>query len=127
VKTRSLSESFKCAVGGVRHVLYTERNMRIHFLAAALVLVTAALLKVALVELACLVIAISLVLISELANTALELVCDMVCSTREMRVKSVKDIGAGAVLVSATSAAVVGIAVLGPKLATVARALLGHI
>lgn len=127
MKTRSLSESFKCALGGVRHVLHTERNMRIHFLAATLVLITAVLLKVAPVELACLVIAISLVLISELVNTALELVCDMVCSTREARVKTVKDIGAGAVLVSATSAAVVGIAVLVPRLATVARALLGRV
>ncbi len=122
-KTRSLSDSFRCAVTGVRYVLVTERNMRIHFLVAILVVVAAALLRVAWSELACLVLAISLVLISELVNTALELVCDMMCSAWEVRVKAAKDIAAGAVLVSATAAAVVGACVLGPRLAHVARIL----
>lgn len=125
MKTRSLLESFRCAAEGVSFVLRTERNMRIHFIAAAAVLVVAALLGVDSVGLSCLVMAISLVLISELANTALELVCDMISTTREPRIKTVKDIAAGAVLVSAAAAFAVGVAVLGPRLATVSLSLAG--
>jgi len=124
VKTRSLGESFRCAVQGVKAVLSTERNMRIHFIAAASVLAAAGALGVSMVELACLALAIALVLICELANTALELICDIACPTWEIRVKTVKDIAAGTVLVSAAWATVVGAAVLGPKLVPVARALL---
>ncbi|MGE5585199.1 MAG: diacylglycerol kinase family protein [Bacillota bacterium] len=127
MKTRSLGESFRCAVQGVKAVLFAERNMRIHFVAAAAVLAAAGILGVSAVELACLVIAIALVLICELANTALELVCDIACPTWEMRVKTVKDIAAGTVLVSAVWAAVVGAAVLGPKLLAAARAVAGLI
>ncbi|MDI7248402.1 MAG: diacylglycerol kinase family protein [Bacillota bacterium] len=126
MKTRSLGESFRCAVQGVRAVLSAERNMRIHFVAAAAVLAAAGALGVSAVELACLVIAIALVLICELTNTALELVCDIACPTWEMRVKTVKDIAAGTVLVSAVWAAVVGAAVLGPRLLAVARAVIGR-
>ncbi len=125
MKTRSLGESFRCAVQGVRAVLATERNMRIHFAAAATVLAASAALRVSGPELACLVIAIALVLICELVNTALEAVCNLACSTWEIRVKTVKDIAAGTVLVSAAAAAAVGCAVLGPRLLAVARSLLG--
>lgn len=124
MKTRSLAQSFCCAIHGVRAVLRSERNMRIHFAAAACVMAAAAVLRVSAVELACLALAVALVLICELTNTAFELMCDIACPTWETRVKTVKDIAAGTVLVSAAWATVVGAAILGPKLVEAARALL---
>ncbi len=59
-------------------------------------------------ELACLTLTISVVLVCELANTALEILCDIVCADIEPRIRRVKDIAAGAVLVSAVSATIVG-------------------
>lgn len=121
MKARSLRESFRCAWQGVKSVLSAERNMRIHFIAAASVLAAAGLLGVSTVELGCLALAIALVLTCELVNTALELICDIACPGWEVRVKTVKDIAAGTVLVSAVWAAVVGAAILGPKLVIAAR------
>lgn len=116
MKTRSLGESFRCAVQGVLFVLKTERNMVLHFLAAVLVLLIAALLRVTPLELVCLTLTISAVLVCELVNTALEILCDVVCADLDPRIKRVKDIAAGAVLISAISALVVGIVVMGPRI-----------
>lgn len=115
MKTRSLGESFRCAIQGVLFVLQSERNMMLHFLAAVFVLLVAALLRVTPLELACLTLVICVVLVCELANTALEILCDVVCADLEPRIKRIKDISAGAVLVSAVSAIIVGILVLGPR------------
>ncbi len=115
MKTRSLGESFRCAIQGVLFVLQSERNMTLHFLAAVFVLLVAALLRVTPLELACLTLVICVVLVCELANTALEILCDVVCADLEPRIKRIKDISAGAVLVSAVSAIIVGILVLGPR------------
>lgn len=96
-------------------MLQSERNMMLHFLAAVFVLLVAALLRVTPLELACLTLVICVVLVCELANTALEILCDVVCADLEPRIKRIKDISAGAVLVSAVSAIIVGILVLGPR------------
>jgi len=116
VKTRSLGESFRCAIEGVLFALRTERNMTLHFLSAALSLLIAAILQVTPLELACLTLTIALVLICELANTAIEILCDIICADLEPRIRRVKDVAAGAVLVSAVSAVIVGILVLGPRI-----------
>ncbi|NLS44490.1 MAG: diacylglycerol kinase family protein [Firmicutes bacterium] len=116
MKTRSLSESFRCAVHGVVFVFRTERNMMLHFFAAVLVLVVAALIEVTLLEFLCLILTISLVLICEMINTALEILCDVICAGLEPRIKRIKDIAAGAVLISAVSAVLVGGAVFGPRI-----------
>jgi diacylglycerol kinase len=115
VKTHSLGESFRCAFQGVIFALRTERNMALHFLAAVLTLLVAALLRVTSLELACLTLTIAFVLVCELVNTALEILCDIVCCDLEPRIRRVKDVAAGAVLVSAISAVIVGILVLGPR------------
>ena len=115
MKTRSLGESFRCAFQGVVFVLKTERNMMLHFLAAVVTLFVSSLLRVTLLELVCLTLTIAVVLICELANTALEILCDIVCADLEPRIRRVKDIAAGAVLVSAVSAVIVGILVFGPR------------
>ena len=98
MKTRSLGESFRCAFQGVLFVLKTERNMVLHFIAAGLVVLLAVLLQVSSLELMCLTLAVAIVLISELVNTALEILCNIVCCDLEPRIKRVKDIAAGAVL-----------------------------
>lgn len=115
MKTRSLGESFRCAIQGVIFVLKTERNMTLHFLAALLTFLTAVLLRVTPLELVCLTLTIAFVLVCELVNTALEILCDIVCQDVEPRIRRVKDIAAGAVLVSAVSAVIVGLLVLGPR------------
>jgi diacylglycerol kinase (ATP) len=101
-------ESFNYAFEGVIHVLRTQRNMRIHFLAAALVLIAALAFGVAKIELIALLLAIAFVLIAEMINTAVEAAVDVASTSFDPIAKLAKDIAAGAVLIAAVTAVAVG-------------------
>jgi diacylglycerol kinase (ATP) len=73
----SLLESFNVAFEGIIHVLRTQRNMRLHFLIAAGVLVAALSFDVSRLELVVLLLAIAFVLIAEMVNTAIEAAVDV--------------------------------------------------
>ena len=97
--------SFNYAIEGIIHVLRTQRNMRIHFLVAAVVLVVALLENVTKIELISLLLAIAFVLIAEMINTAIEGAIDVATSSFDPMAKLAKDIAAGAVLIAAISTA----------------------
>jgi hypothetical protein len=67
-RAQTLLESFNFAFEGIIHVLRTQRNMRIHFLAAVIVLVTAVAIGVSRLELIALLLAIAFVFIAEMIN-----------------------------------------------------------
>jgi diacylglycerol kinase (ATP) len=104
----SVLESFNYAFEGIIHVLRTQRNMRIHFAIAAVVLVAALALGVDRVELIALLIAISFVLIAEMINSALEAGIDVATTSFDPLAKLAKDIAAGAVLIATVNAVAVG-------------------
>ena len=107
-RARSLIESFNFAVEGIIHVLRTHRNMRIHVAAAVAVLVAALVLGVERVELVALLVSITFVLIAEMINSAIEAAIDVATSSFDPLAKLAKDIAAGAVLIAAINAVVVG-------------------
>jgi diacylglycerol kinase (ATP) len=107
-RTPSIFDSFNNAVEGIVHVLRTERNMRIHFLAAIAVLLLALVADVSRLELIALLIAIVFVLIAEMVNTAVEAAVDVASTSFDPMAKLAKDIGAGAVLIAAINAVAVG-------------------
>ena len=104
----SVLESFNYAFEGIIHVLRTQRNMRIHFAIAAVVLVAALALGVDRVELIALLLAISFVLIAEMINSALEAGIDVATTSFDPLAKLAKDIAAGAVLIATVNAVAVG-------------------
>ncbi len=104
----SLLESFNYAVEGVIHVLRTQRNLRIHFLAAVLVFAGAIAVGVSRLQLIALVIAIAFVLVAEMLNTAIEGVIDVSTTSFDPNAKLAKDIAAGAVLIASVTAVAVG-------------------
>jgi diacylglycerol kinase (ATP) len=104
----SLLDSFNWAFEGIIHVLRTQRNMRIHFLAAILVLVLAIVVGVQEFELLALLIAISFVLIAEMLNSAIEGAIDVATTSFDPMAKLAKDVAAGAVLVATVNAVAVG-------------------
>lgn len=104
----SLLESFNYAFDGIVHVLRTQRNMRIHFLAAVVVLVAALFAGVDKLELIALLIAIAFVLIAEMINTAIEAAIDVATTAFDPMAKLAKDIAAGAVLIATMVAVAVG-------------------
>jgi diacylglycerol kinase (ATP) len=77
----SIIESFNYAIEGIIHVLRTQRNMRIHFVVAVVVLVAALVSDVTRLELIALFIAIAFVLIAEMINTAIEAAVDVASTT----------------------------------------------
>jgi len=86
--------------------------MRNHFISAALVLLAALFLRVTPIEFALLAISILFVLFAELFNTAVEAVVDLVSPTYHPLAKVAKDTAAGAVLVAAMGAAIMGYLIL---------------
>jgi diacylglycerol kinase (ATP) len=112
-----LLDSFNYAFDGIIHVLRTQRNMRIHFFVAAVVLIVAIVENVTKMELIVLLLAIAFVLIAEMINTAIEGAIDVATSSFDPMAKLAKDIAAGAVLIAAINAIAVGYLVFSGKAA----------
>jgi diacylglycerol kinase (ATP) len=109
---RSVLWSFNFAIEGVVYALRTQRNMRIHVVAAVLTLISALVLHVEGLGVAAIVFAISLVIVTELVNTAVEATVDLATETYDPLAKTAKDVAAGAVLIAATNAVVIAFLVL---------------
>jgi diacylglycerol kinase (ATP) len=118
MRTRpSIIESFNYAIEGVVHVLRTQRNMRIHFVIAVAVLITAAAVGVSKIELIVLLLSITFVLVAEMINTAVEGTIDAATTSFDPMAKLAKDIAAGAVLIASVNAVAVGYLVFAGKAA----------
>lgn len=112
----NLWASFRYAFAGLRYVLWSERNARIHLAIAILVVLLGAWLRLSAVEWVLIIAAIALVFAGEMLNTVVELTVDMVTVERNPLAKRAKDVAAGAVLVAAAAAALMGLIILGPRL-----------
>jgi diacylglycerol kinase (ATP) len=123
----SIFESFNFAFEGIIHVLRTQRNMRIHFVVAAVVLVVAFAAGVSNYELIALLLAISFVLIAEMINTAIESTIDVATTSFDPHAKLAKDIAAGAVLIATVNAVAVGYIVFARRLSDPSSRLLDRV
>lgn len=108
--------SFENAFRGVQQTLAEEHNARIHAAATVAVCSLAFVLDVAALGWCALVLAASAVWVAELVNTALEALCDATAPNPDPLVAKAKDAAAGAVLIAAAGAVVVGLCILGPPL-----------
>ncbi|MFA5038092.1 MAG: diacylglycerol kinase family protein [Candidatus Omnitrophota bacterium] len=114
---RTLFQSFKLALEGIRFMVRSEQNMRIHLFFAVFAVVLSLLLKISPLEFIFIIFAIVLVLITETANTAFELLLDFVHGDKyHPDVKLLKDIAAGGVFIAAVNAFIIGVVVFGPRL-----------
>ena len=111
-----LYKSFGYAFEGIINTIIHERNMQIHCCVTLLVVIFGFLLKISLAEWMVCLLLFALVLSLELVNTAMEAVVDLATSERKPLAKKAKDAAAGAVLVSAIIAAVLGGIIFFPKL-----------
>lgn len=108
--------SFGYALAGWRYLWRTQPNAWIHAALTAMAVILACWLRISRLEWAILVLTFMLVWTAELMNTALEAVVDMTMPQPHPLAKAAKDAAAGAVLVSACGAVLVGLLVLGPPL-----------
>jgi len=108
--------SFTYAWAGLRTLLRSQHNAWIHAAATLLVIAAGACFRLAAGEWLWLVLAMTLVWTAEAFNTALELLADAVTRERQPLIGQAKDVAAGAVLIAALGALIIGGLVLGPHL-----------
>ena len=116
LKSRALS--FRHAFSGWWFVIRTQRNAWIHAMVSVAVITISAWMQLSTHDWAIIIIAIAMVWTAEFLNTALEVVVDLASPQHHRLAKVGKDVGAAAVLIAATSAAVIGFLILGPPLWT---------
>lgn len=108
MKSKNIIESFNNAIKGIIFGFKTERNVKIHFVIAVLVLIAAVLADLSKLEVVLLFITIAVVIAAELFNTAIERLIDMVHPDYHPLAEVAKNMAAGAVLVTAVGAVMVG-------------------
>jgi len=113
---RKWVESSNHAIEGILHSVKTQRHMRYHLCTAVLVLLLSFILGLSRNEFVVIAILVIIVLSVETLNTAIEATVDSIFKEYDTRAKEIKDISAGAVLITATGAAVAGYIILIPHL-----------
>lgn len=108
--------AFGHAFRGWGHVLKTQQNAWIHSLVASIVIALGLWLGLTRQDWAILVLTIAMVFTAEFINTAIEAIVDLASPAQHPLAKVGKDVGAGAVLVAALAAIIVGLLILGPPL-----------
>jgi diacylglycerol kinase len=112
----SLGKSFNYAIKGILYALAKERNMRIHVLAACAAVAVGLYLDLSHLEWGLLTITITLVMVVEMINTAVEKTVDIMTREYHPLAKAAKNVAAGAVLLTAISAVVMAYIIFVPYL-----------
>lgn len=108
--------SFKYAFEGIAAAFKEEPKLIFHFIAGLIVLVVSFILKISREDWMIIIFLIGFVIAIELTNTAIEAVVDHVIQSTHPGAKLAKDISAGAVLIAALTAAIIGMMIFIPYL-----------
>ena len=115
---RSRIKSFGFAINGIKQLFQSEPNARLHLLAAILVITVGFFLNISTSDWLWISLAVALVFILELTNSAIEMLVDLVQPTYHPLAGKVKDMMAGAVLISAIFSVIVGLLIFTPHFLT---------
>lgn len=116
-KAPGFSGTFKNAFKGIRLALKSERNIRVHFVTAVIVMSLGIVVRFTPIEFSLLLIAIAIVIIAEMVNSAIEFSLDAIFHNRYSKlVGMAKDIAAGAVMVATFISISIGILLFGSKI-----------
>jgi len=107
VKNKHLFIRVGFALSGLRYAIGREKSLRFQLIAAIAASVLLVVLQPALYWWAIVIIVIAMVLAAEIFNTAIEGICDFIQPENDERIKNIKDVAAGAVLVTSLGAVVV--------------------
>ncbi|MGO4373899.1 diacylglycerol kinase family protein [Paenibacillus sp. MCAF20] len=113
---RKFLHSLSVANAGIRFAIRTQLHMRIHLIAAALACGIGLLVSLPRGDWAILILTIALVISAEMVNTAIEQAVNLASPDIHPIAKAAKDVAAGAVLLAAIAAVVIGLLLLGPPL-----------
>ena len=107
-RDRRIIDSFNFAIEGLTAAIRNEKHMKVHILAAIIIVILAIVINASKVEILIISLSVSFVIITELINTAVEALVDLISPERHPLAKLAKDVAAGAVLVAAINAICVG-------------------
>lgn len=108
--------SFKYALTGLRLAVEVDRNIKIHIIVGLLVFILSIFLGISRVEFIFILFSIFFVLITEMMNTAIEEMTNLILREHSREARIAKDIAAAAVLLAAVFALVTGIIIFVPYL-----------
>lgn len=109
-------KSFKYALEGLWLELRRETNLKIDILIMIIITIFGFVFKISQIEWIICIILFSLVISGELFNTAIERIVDVIMPEKNEKAKAIKDISAGAVLILAIGAAIIGLMIFIPKI-----------
>lgn len=115
-KKHSFLSGFKFAFRGIVTAFQEENNLLVQFAATMLVVVFGAFLRISAIEWSLCLIMCFLVMALEFVNTAIENICDRITAQNDGKIKKIKDISAGAVLLLAICSVIVGLIIFLPKI-----------
>ncbi|MFD1850244.1 diacylglycerol kinase family protein [Oceanobacillus bengalensis] len=104
------------AWNGLEQVFKTELNFRIHLFAALFVFIAGLIVKLSTLEWAIIVLVVGQVLVTEVINSVMERMVDYFKPEIHPQAKFIKDVAAGAVLVAAITAVIIGLIIFIPKI-----------
>ncbi len=113
--------SFKYAFNGLKILLREEHNSRIHIFLGLIAIILAIALDINSIEWGILIFSIALVITVETINSAIENIADFLTLENNNHIKKIKDLSAGAVLVSSLSSIIIGLLIFIPKLASLLK------
>ena len=113
--------SFKYAFNGLKILLREEHNFRIHIVLGLAVIILAIALDINSIEWSIIILSIALVVTVETINSAIENMADFLTLENNNHIKKIKDLSAGAVLVSSLSSLIIGLPIFIPKLTSLLK------
>jgi diacylglycerol kinase len=116
MRRSNLLTSFRYAFAGLRYLLRTQRNARIHVSISLVIVALGLWLGLSTTQWAVIALTIGVVLVAESFNTVIEVIVDLVTEEYHPLAKIAKDVAAGAVLLMAMISVVIGLLILGPPL-----------
>lgn len=116
IKPRKLFRSFGYALDGIYLAVKLDQNVRFHLVTSVLVLILSFVLKISTIEFLFIIMAIFFVLISEMVNTAIEEMTNLIIKEHHVSARIAKDVAAGAVLLSAVFAVIIASVIIVPKI-----------
>ncbi|MBK6481934.1 MAG: diacylglycerol kinase family protein [Chitinophagales bacterium] len=114
MKRRTFLNSLLASFSGLKSAVRSEINLKFHLIAAGLVVIAGMYFNIQRSDWLWLIVAISVVLIAEYLNTAIERLTDLVSPKFDPKAGDVKDIAAGAVLLASFAAIVIGVIIFLP-------------
>ena len=116
MRAATVASSFRYAFAGLRYLLWTQRNAKIHTAIGLVALALGFVLRIDRYEWLTLTLTIAIVLAAEGVNTAIEAAVDLASPGYHPLAKIAKDVGAGTVLLTAIAAVIVGMLLFLPHL-----------